>query len=84
MSSAQDVFSAMEYVLIDATTYSAQTPITQAEYQNFKRYWIMDCLAGYRYGQAFCQRYGISNASPLYYFKDDKISERWIRDNYIK
>jgi hypothetical protein len=57
--------------------------ITQAEYEQFQYYWIIDALKGWRYGQAFCERFGISNASPLYHFRGQEISERWIRDNYL-
>ena len=57
--------------------------ITQEQYEEFQYYWILDALKGWRYGQAFCERFGISNASPLYHFKGREIAERWIRDNYI-
>ena len=57
--------------------------ITQAQYEQFQYYWIIDALKGWRYGQAFCERFGISNASPLYHFRGQEISERWIRDNYL-
>lgn len=57
--------------------------ITQEQYEQFEYYYIMDALKGWRYGQAFCERFGISNASPLYHFKGRDISERWIRDNYL-
>jgi hypothetical protein len=57
--------------------------ITQEQYEQFQYYYVMDALKGWRYGQAFCERFGISNASPLYHFKGRDISERWIRDNYL-
>ena len=57
--------------------------ITLEEYERFQYYYVMDALKGWRYGQAFCERFGISNASPLYYFRDRDICERWIRDNYL-
>jgi hypothetical protein len=57
--------------------------ITPEQYQEFEQYLILDLLAGKRFGQAFCERFGISNASPLYHFHGREISERWIRDNYL-
>ena len=57
--------------------------ITQEQYEQFQYYYVMDALKGWRYGQAFCERFGISNASPLYHFKSRDISERWIQDNYL-
>lgn len=57
--------------------------ITQEQFAEFEQYLIWDLVGGLRYGQAFCERFGISNASPLYHFKGREISERWIRDNYL-
>jgi hypothetical protein len=62
---------------------SIYNTITQAQYQEFEQYLIMDLLAGKRFGQAFCERFGIANSSPLYHFKGREISERWIRENYM-
>jgi hypothetical protein len=62
---------------------SGQLRITPEQYQEFLRHYIVDALAGKRLGQSFCERHGISNASPLYYFRDNNFSERWIQDNYI-
>jgi hypothetical protein len=65
-----------------------QTPaitvrITQSQYDEFMRHYVIDALAGKRLGQSFCERHGITNASPLYHFRDNNLCERWIRDNYI-
>lgn len=57
--------------------------VTKSQYDEFMRHYVMDAIAGKRLGQSFCERHGISNASPLYHFRDNNISERWIRDNYI-
>jgi hypothetical protein len=57
--------------------------ITQDQYEQFEYYYVFDVLKGLRYGQAFCKRFGISNASPLYWFKGDGISKKWIHDNYL-
>lgn len=57
--------------------------ITEEQYTEFKHYYVIDVLKGKRYGQAFCDRFNISNASPLYYFKSHEICDRWICDNYL-
>ena len=58
--------------------------VTEAEWQEFQRQMIFEILADRRLGQAFCDRFNIGTASPLYFFKDDRVSERWIRDNYLE
>jgi len=57
--------------------------ITQEQYEEFQYYWILDALKGWRYGQAFCERFHISNASPLYHFKTHEVADHWIRTNYL-
>ena len=70
--------------MINAVMNSAVQPkVSQADFEKFEREWIFHALKDLRYGEAFCIFAGISNASPLYHFKDKKISERWIRDNYL-
>lgn len=58
--------------------------ISVAAYSEFQKHWIMYALQEKRYGQAFCDHFGIDNATPLYHFKDEKISRRWIDDNYLE
>jgi hypothetical protein len=57
--------------------------ITQEQYEQFEYYYVFDVLKGLRYGQAFCERFNISNASPLYWFKNQETAKRWIHDNYL-
>lgn len=60
--------------------------ISREEYEEFKREYIIDVLAGKRYGQAFCERFissELQRASTLYYFKDIEVCERWIEENYL-
>lgn len=54
------------------------------QYEEWRRQWMFDALAGMRYGESFCKYFGISNASPLYFFRDNKVAEHWISDNYIE
>jgi hypothetical protein len=57
--------------------------ITWKEYQQWEKVYIFDALAGRRLGESFCEYFGIGNAIPLYYFNDNKFSERWIKDQYL-
>ena len=56
--------------------------ISGEEYEQFKRWYVMYALADKRFGQAFCEHYGMRGV--LYHFKDRKIAERWIEDNYLE
>lgn len=58
--------------------------VTKGEYAEWQKKWLFDCIAGKRLGQSFCDYFGIGNATPLYYFKGNSTSERWIRENYLE
>ena len=57
--------------------------ITAEQYSEFEVYYTWAALKGMRYGQAFCTQFGISNASPLYFFRTFEVADRWIRQNYL-
>jgi hypothetical protein len=57
--------------------------ITQEQYEQFEYHYVFDALKGLRFGQAFCERFGVSNASPLYHLNSRELCERWIRANYL-
>lgn len=65
----------------DKTMYNS---ITTSQLEQFEEAWILYILEEKRYGQAFCDHFTIGNATPLYHFRDDRISKRWIIDNYIE
>lgn len=58
--------------------------VTDKELEEWQKQWIFDALKSERLGQSFCNYFNISYASPLYFFKDNNFSMRWINDNYIK
>jgi hypothetical protein len=70
--------------IVDNLALFVYNKITPAEFEQFEREWILYILKEYRYGQAFCEHFGIGNATPLYHFKDETISRRWILDNYLQ
>ena len=57
--------------------------ISSVEYERFKQEYVFYALADKRYGQAFCEKYSISTASPLYWFNDANVCDRWIADRYV-
>jgi hypothetical protein len=57
--------------------------ITEDEYQQWKRDFVWEALHGMRYGQSFCNHFGI-NDNHLYYAPGDIAwCDRYIRDNYL-
>jgi hypothetical protein len=59
------------------------TKITEDQLEEFDRCWTMYLLANKRYGQAFCEHFQLNIHTPLYHFKDETISKRWIKENYL-
>lgn len=57
--------------------------ITLEQYEEFERHWVLYILQEKRYGQAFCEHFGLNIHTPLYHFNDEEISRRWIKDNYL-
>lgn len=62
--------------------YSNNKKITFEEYEDFKKTSILYILQDKRYGQAFCEHFDIEG-SPLYFFKDSNLCEKWIKDNHL-
>lgn len=56
--------------------------ITPQEFEIFERQWVFYTLQDKRYGQAFCEHFGLNIHTPLYHFNDETICRRWIKDNY--
>jgi hypothetical protein len=44
---------------------------------------VFDKLKDLRYGQSFCNHFGITDPT-LYYFTADKLADEWIKKNYIR
>ena len=70
--------------MVNTVMAKSQVYVTQEQYISFQNQWIFDAIGGKRYGQAFCEFFGVPRGTPLYYFRDNKIAERWIQDNYLK
>jgi len=57
--------------------------ITEAEYEQWKKDYIWEALHGIRYGQSFCNHFGITD-NHLYYAPGDIAwCDKYIRKNYV-
>ena len=60
-----------------------RSPISEEEYELWKRDFTLDALRGQRYGQSFCNKFGV-NDNHLYYAVDNsKWADEYIRKHYI-
>ena len=76
--------SSIEWISKTLMVPNTQVKITTQQYLEWQKQWVFDALKDYRLGQSFCEYFGISNASPLYYFRDNNFSNMWIHDNYLQ
>lgn len=59
--------------------------ISEKDYRiNFHNQWLFDAIAGKRFGQSFCDYYGIGKYVPLYYMSDNGVAQKWAEKFYIK
>ena len=57
--------------------------ITQEDYDQWRRDYIWEALHGIRYGQSFCNHFGITD-NHLYYAPGDIVwCDRYIRKTYL-
>jgi hypothetical protein len=58
-------------------------PITADDYEQWRHDYIWEALHGIRYGQSFCNRFGITD-NHLYYAPGDiSWCDRYIRKTYL-
>jgi hypothetical protein len=57
--------------------------ITQEDYDQWRRDYVWEALHGIRYGQSFCNHFGITD-NHLYYAPGDIVwCDRYIRKTYL-
>lgn len=76
-------FGNMVNTLTHRESVNGRSHVSKQDFQAWQRQWLMDAIGGLRLGQSFCNYFKVS-ATPLYFFKDNSISLRWIKDNYLK
>jgi len=79
-----NAFDSIVNQLTHSLSSSNKIEITEQTVLAWCHQWCMDALAGKRLGQSFCTYFGIGNASPLYFFRDNNFCRRWICDNYLE
>jgi hypothetical protein len=57
--------------------------VTEQQYEDWQRQFTIDALLGQRYGQSFCNRFGIED-NLLFFTVDIAWCERYIKDMYIE
>lgn len=60
----------------------AKEDLTEDNYQRWDRGFIFDAMRDQRYGQAFCNHFGITD-NLLYYERDIKRAKSRIREHYL-
>ena len=56
--------------------------ITKTEYEDWKQQFTVDALRGQRYGQSFCNRFGITD-NLLYFTTEIEWCDDYIRKQYL-
>jgi hypothetical protein len=60
----------------------SQLGITTQQYADWQQQFTVDALLGQRYGQSFCNRFGITD-NLLFHTTDIEWCENYIRKNYL-
>jgi len=78
MNKGFSVFNLQEQV-----TYVNPLAITRLQYDEWKRQFSFEALMGLRYGQSFCNQFGIVD-NLLYYTMTPQQADAYILTHYIK
>lgn len=70
--------------LLDDNSNKMYNTISAEDYAQFEIEWVVYILKEYRYGQAFCEHFGIDQYNVLYYFQDEVVARRWIKENFLQ
>ena len=78
----------MEKVFEQIVAFADQTGeprplITQDEYETWRQDFIWEALHGQRYGQSFCNRFGITDNHLYYNNGDIEWADGYIRKHYV-
>lgn len=78
----------MDKVFEDIVAFSdrsgmIRSPITQEEFDLWQKDVIWDCLHGLRYGQSFCNRFGIDDNLIYYSTWPNEQMEDYIKKHYL-
>jgi len=68
----------------DPVSGTTRPPITRSQYDEWKRQFSFDALAGLRYGQSFCNRFGITDNILYYTMHVPADCDRYIETRYLE
>ena len=68
---------------IMTTSSDSSNKITRDQYDRWRHGYVLDGLRGLRYGQSFCNEFGITD-NILFYSRDQIRADRHIRKYYVK
>ena len=72
-----------QFVAFAGADKKIRHPINHGDYDQWKRDYIWEALHGIRYGQSFCNHFGITD-NHLYYAPGDIAwCDKYIRKNYL-
>jgi hypothetical protein len=60
-----------------------QNPITAAAYKQWKQDYVWEALHGQRYGQSFCNHFGITDNHLYYGTSGIEWADQYIRKTYL-
>lgn len=61
---------------------TAQEELTEEAFQAWDRAFIFDAMRGQRYGQSFCNQFGITD-NILFYERNRERAQQYIRKHYL-
>ena len=67
---------------VTMTKTTARASITLQQYADWQQQFTVDALRGQRYGQSFCNRFGVHD-NLLFFTQEIDWCERYIKDKYI-
>ena len=67
---------------VTMTKITARPSITLQQYADWQQQFTVDALRGQRYGQSFCNRFGITD-NLLFHTTEIAWCENYIRKNYL-
>ncbi|CAB4137272.1 hypothetical protein UFOVP328_14 [uncultured Caudovirales phage] len=60
-----------------------QVKITKTQYEDWKKQFTADALLGLRYGQSFCNTFGITD-NLLFFTREIDWCQKYIEDQYLE
>ena len=58
-------------------------PLNEETFNAWRKTYLMEAIMGIRYGQSFCNHFGIED-NILFYMKDVAAAHFYIRENYLQ